>query len=348
MIALIVGAPGSGKSYTSVALIAEALRAGRPVATNVELAEDWPELVVRTIPLWWVRGKAWRARRLAALERLVLISDDLSELFRVRLDGCASCKGCKSGRNCRKEGRGVMVLDEAHNWMNARTWDSDGQSSSKQDAVHRRLQVVKFFTQHRKLGWAVHLITQDENNIDRQVRTLFESLVRLRNLRGFKVMGLSLIPINLFLAIWTWNDPAKSVQKRQLRRLNRRTARMYDSMALSHGLEDAADELGTIQLPHPEPPARKDPDGEAAAPAQSAAAGGPGPVRVTSETGAQPVKSTEKAADHAALSALGKSASIAAGPDVAVGRLSNSRPRAKNGARSYTDVRLVRPAAPGG
>ena len=27
----------------------------------------------------------------------------------------------------------------------------------------------------RKLGWEVHLITQDENNIDRQVRTLFRT-----------------------------------------------------------------------------------------------------------------------------------------------------------------------------
>jgi hypothetical protein len=158
-----------------------------------------------------------------------------------------------------------MVLDEAHNWMNARTWDADGVSASKNEAVHRRLKVVRFFSQHRKLGWTVHLITQDENNVDRQVRTLFEALVRLRNLRNFKVMGIRVIPVNLFLAIWQWNDPSKSILRRQMRRLNRRTARLYDTMALSHGLGDD-DELDPLWLPHPpmeETPREAEPGGPA-------------------------------------------------------------------------------------
>ncbi|MFN8131542.1 MAG: zonular occludens toxin domain-containing protein [Solirubrobacteraceae bacterium] len=59
------------------------------------------------------------------------MSHDLQELFRVRMPG-------------RREGRGVMVLDEAHNWMNSRLWkDTD------------RLELVRFFSQHRKLGWDV-------------------------------------------------------------------------------------------------------------------------------------------------------------------------------------------------
>ncbi|HEX6472864.1 MAG TPA: zonular occludens toxin domain-containing protein [Streptosporangiaceae bacterium] len=252
MIALVVGPPGSGKSYTSVALIVEAVREGRYIATNIELAEAWAEDVARTYPLSWLRGRGWRARKAAELRRLVFVSADLDELFRVRLAPCGDCRGCRAGRTCRREGRGRMVLDEAHNWMNARTWDSDpsGKSDSKGAAVARRLAVVRFFSQHRKLGWEVFLITQDEANVDRQVRSLFEYLIRLRNLRNFKVAGVRLIPFNLFLAIWGWNDPSHSVAKRQVRRLSRRIAGLYDTMALSHGL-DVDDESDVIWLPHP-------------------------------------------------------------------------------------------------
>src|SRR3954462_13363316 len=63
MIALIVGPPGSGKSYTSVALIAEALRNGKPVATNIELSEDWPERVAATYPLAPFRRRGGGARK---------------------------------------------------------------------------------------------------------------------------------------------------------------------------------------------------------------------------------------------------------------------------------------------
>src|SRR4051794_23889930 len=113
MIALIVGPPGSGKSYTSVALIAEALRAGKPVATNIELSEDWPDRIVKTIPLWWLRGRAWREQRAHQLRRLLHVSSDLDDLFRVRLRPCGRCSNCRQKLNCRREGRGHMILDEA-------------------------------------------------------------------------------------------------------------------------------------------------------------------------------------------------------------------------------------------
>lgn len=297
MIALVVGPPGSGKSYTSVALIADALRAGRPVATNIELAEDWPERIVRTVPLWWLRGREWRERRAEQLRGLVHVSADLDELFRVRLVGCGRCKPCRAGGRCRVENRGVMVLDEAHNWINARTWDSDGVSDSKKAAVQRRLDVVRFFSQHRKLGWRVFLITQDENNVDRQVRTLFESLVHLRNLRQFKVMGIRLIPVNLFLAIWQWNDPSKSVQRREFRRLNRRVAGLYDSMALSHGLElDEGEEF--VWLPRSRNPA----DGADAPPA--AIPSHPGSFSAGSRQGADPLPTTPRS--HVSAGMRGK------------------------------------------
>jgi Zonular occludens toxin (Zot) len=369
VIALIVGPPGSGKSYTSVALIAEALRSGRPVATNIELSEDWPERVARTYPLARFRGEAWRARKATELRRLVHISSELSDLFRVRLAPCLKCSSCKRSRTCRKEGRGVMVLDEAHNWMNARTWDSDGESDSKKEAVQRRLKVVRFFSQHRKLGWTVHLITQDENNVDRQVRTLFECLVRLRNLRNFKVMGIRPIPVNLFLAIWQWNDPSKSILRRETRRLNRRVAGLYDSMALSHGIEDDAGD--PLWLPHPPghgpagagPPAASAagaapaPSPSAPSPIGSAPPLAPVPAPRSLATAPPPDSKTAGPEGSGRVASSGARQSLPHGPDnpaagPATGRrLSNSRLPAKLGGQSKGAARVVlldRPVPPGG
>lgn len=213
-VSLVVGTPGSGKSYYSVRAIAHAVQKGRVVATNVELVDDWAERLARQNPLRRLSKRAV-ARRAEQYRSRVLVSDDLAELFRIRLHG--------SG-----EGRGLMVLDEAHNWMNARSWQAGG-----------RDEVVRFFTQHRKLGWDVLLITQDEQNIDRQVRSLFEYLVRLRNLRNFKVMGVRLVPVSFFIAIWSWSANQKMIVKREAFRLHRPTARLYDSMAVSHGLDEA-------------------------------------------------------------------------------------------------------------
>lgn len=236
---MVTGAPGSGKSYYAVREIATALEAGKMVATNIQLSDGWAvncarsNLVRRVIP-----GRV--AKTAALYTRRVFITPDLEELFRVRLAG-------------EGEARGVMVLDEAHNWINARTWDSDetGKSASKGDAVRRRLAIVRFFSQHRKLGWTVLLITQDEANIDRQVRSLFEYHVKLKNVRNFKVMGIRICPCNLFVALWFWNDKSKTRVKVQSYRLVKSMAGLYDTMALSHGLED--DELEPILLPAPEP-----------------------------------------------------------------------------------------------
>ncbi|MBJ7330724.1 MAG: hypothetical protein JHC95_12565 [Solirubrobacteraceae bacterium] len=221
-LSLVVGAPGAGKSYYAVRAISDAVQSGRLVATNVTLEEDWaPRVAGANIFRRLIPGR--RRKLEAAYRDRVLVSDDLSELFSIRLRG-------------QGEGRGLMVLDEAHNWMNSRAWrDQD------------RTEIVRFFSQHRKLGWDVLLITQDELNVDRQVRSLFEYLVTLRNLRNAKFLGVRVVPFHCFLAIWTWNATNKTVIRRELYRLHKPTARLYDTMGLSHGLADAPE--NAIWLP---------------------------------------------------------------------------------------------------
>jgi len=234
MINLVTGAPGSGKSYYAVRVICEAVMAGKPVATNIDLNPGWERRIASQNPL----NRLWPPRRRRVeerLRRLVFVSADLDELFAVRVPGT-------------KEGRWVLVLDECHNWMNARTWNADETGKRDQaSAIAARLRVVRFFTQHRKVGADVYAITQDAANIDRQVRTLFEHHIKLKALHNFKFCGVRVVPCKMFLAIWQWNDGAKTILKRQMYPLTG-VRKIYNTMALSHGM-GGIDDAPTITLP---------------------------------------------------------------------------------------------------
>lgn len=232
MIALVTGPPGHGKSYYAVRKIAEAIRLGKPVATNIDLRRDWPEYIARRNLAMYVRPDAKR-RLLQHGRDLVHVSDDLDELFSIRLKGS-------------KEGRGVMVLDEVHNWMNARTWNAQG-----------RADAVRFMTQHRKLGWDVYLIAQQDTMIDSQVRGNFENRIRLRNLKKAHFFGVPITGgVNLFLAIWEFFAAPGVVHKRELFTL-RWPKNLYDTMETFAGVDD--DGGPGIWLPSP-PDERTRPD----------------------------------------------------------------------------------------
>jgi hypothetical protein len=227
-IMIVEGPPGSGKSFSCVRRIVAALDAGKFVATNVELKPGWELRAARSN---WIRRlvPGLVEKTAASYRKRTYISGSLDELMRVRMPGS-------------KEGRGVMILDEAHNWCNARTWNAGGG-----DGKGRREDLVRFFSQHRKIGWDIYLITQRGENIDAQIRTLAEYRILLRNMRRFKVMGVPLMPFNFFLAIWTWEGGVGTIVKRESYLLNKRIAGLYDTLALSHGMEDL--EADPIMLP---------------------------------------------------------------------------------------------------
>jgi zona occludens toxin (predicted ATPase) len=226
VIAIVTGPPGSGKSFYAVRKIIDSLEAGKFVATNLAMREDWIDRAVNRHPMRW----AIPGRRRSLLKRWkshTYLGSELEQLMQVRLRG--------SG-----EGRGVMVLDEAHHWMNARTWsDTD------------RLKLLRFFSAHRHYGWDIYLLTQDINNIDRQVRALFEYHIQLSNLKKFKVAGVPVSPCNLFLARWEWHSASKAVVKRECYRLNY-ACKLYDTHGLARELDD--DDPAAIWLPAPTPP----------------------------------------------------------------------------------------------
>lgn len=254
-ITLCTGQPGHGKSYRAVRAIHEALEAGQYVATNVPLTDGWALTMARANIFRRVSRK--RCERVATeFERRMHFVDDLTLLRRLRIPACGTCKGCRKGPGCQREGRGWAILDEAHQWLNARTWDADetGQATTKAESVRRRLEIVKFFSTHRHFGWNIRLITQDENNLDRQVRGLFEYHEHLKNLRKFKPLGFPLLPFHFFVAVTTWHDNDKSRQGVQTYLLNKRLAGCYDTFGAARHLEDDPDAilLGSPSVPRRE------------------------------------------------------------------------------------------------
>lgn len=221
-IHLVTGPLGTGKSFYAVRKVVSALESGKVVVTNFRMTEGWTDRVVDRHPIRWViPGRRRRLKK--RWRRSVMTVPDVETLTRIRLAG-------------EGEGRGVVVLDEAHRFMNARTWKDED-----------RLEILEWFSLSRKLGWDVYLLTQDEKNIDRQVRDLFEYHIRLRNLRKMKVAGIPVSPVNLFIAIWQWHAASKAIVKREAYRLNW-TKGLYDTMdTRAFGLDVEPEDV--IRLP---------------------------------------------------------------------------------------------------
>lgn len=90
------------------------------------------------------------------------------------------------------ENQTLVVVDECSVIWNSRSWMKD----------HDRMEWLKFFVQHRKLGYNFILISQTDRQIDRQIRSLFEYEVKHRKVNNFKIGRL--LPVPTFAAITYW------------------------------------------------------------------------------------------------------------------------------------------------
>jgi Zonular occludens toxin (Zot) len=256
VIVAVTGTPGAGKSYMCIRLIAENLSRGKFVATNATLVPGWERKLARRAP--WrllVPGAVKEAEE--RFRSRSYHTNSLQEVMSIHL-GCSICgaeryqptaakeqwpKYC-AHRGGFKEGRGVAVLDEAHEWLNNRFWGDED-----------RRQINRWFAEHRKGGWDVYVITQHLDSLDKQVRDRIEYHVVLRNLRRVKIAGIPISPVNLFLAIHLWARGSagagarRHVSKRQLFLLDSRR-KLYDSFATVHQLEPPIGH--SILLPRPQ------------------------------------------------------------------------------------------------
>lgn len=147
---IVTGKLGSGKSLASVGRIRDYLRAGRRVATNLDLYLD---------DLLGTKSRA-TVTRLPDKPRVV----DLNNIGK--------------GNETRDEKKnGLLVLDECGSWLNSRAWQDK-----------ERAGFIEWVLHARKLGWDVILLVQHVEMIDVQVRNaICEHLVICRRLDRFRV-----------------------------------------------------------------------------------------------------------------------------------------------------------------
>lgn len=138
MVYLYTGTPGSGKSLHCASQIRDNLVfGGKLVVSNTEIATE---------KIRFMRGRfIYLDNSELTPERLVDISFDYFGTRRV------------------KEESIKLYIDEAQLLFNAREW-----------ARKDRGEWARFFTQHRKFGYDIYLITQYDRMIDRQIRSLVE------------------------------------------------------------------------------------------------------------------------------------------------------------------------------
>ena len=218
MIRLVTGPLGTGKSYYGVRKAAQAIREGKMVATNFDLVDDWIDQVVRHGRLR-KRSRKLDERSERFSKRYIRI-ETMHELMELRVRPEEPwAREIEPGKWQVKEGVLVVLLDEAHRWMNARSWSREG-----------REELLEFFALARKLGMEVYLIAQRAENLDVQVRELFEDHIHLNNLRrSARALGIPVIPFNFFIAGWRNHAYPDEVIKTERYRLGWEK-RLYDTM----------------------------------------------------------------------------------------------------------------------
>lgn len=167
MIYLYSGTPGSGKS----------LHVARDIYNRLNYNKKYPNVIANfTINEKMIKNK-----------KANFIYRDNSELTVEYLVNYA-IKNHKMGI----ENQTLVVVDECQVIWNSRDW---------QKGINR-LEWIKFFTQHRKLGYNFICIAQNDRMVDRQIRVLFEYEVKHRKINNYKIGRL--LPFPAFAAITYW------------------------------------------------------------------------------------------------------------------------------------------------
>lgn len=175
-IHFISGKPRGGKSLYGMKLIEEELVYGcRPILTN---------LPVNVGALNEYIQKKYPSKSVDVVGRVILLDDaQTREFFTYRPGGVRVARLSKdqwqSGelpdyRHLVDSGV-FYVIDEVHNFFNARAWAETGRD------------VLFYLSQHGHLGDTVIAITQHVGNVDKQFRSVTQDYTYVRNLRKEKM-----------------------------------------------------------------------------------------------------------------------------------------------------------------
>lgn len=160
MIYLYTGTPGSGKSLRVAQTIYKRLVNGKRCIANFN------------IDISKIKGKKVSSDNFLYVKNSEITPELLVEY-------------AKEKHKIGKENQTVIILDEAQLLFNARDFSQKG-----------RMGWISFFTQHRKLGFNIILVTQFDKMIDKQIRSLIEVQRKCFKVNNFSFFWA--LPFSLF------------------------------------------------------------------------------------------------------------------------------------------------------
>lgn len=219
MITICQGTPGSGKSAVATSLALRHIKRGGVVASNFKLVSGWSDVLALQNPLSSLTDR-FRFKKSQSYYSRFFYVDSLAAILSINPRKLSVDLYKDDGKY--QEGNGLLILDESQLIFNSRKWN-------------KNFDWIKFFTQHRKLGWNVLMITHSADMIDSQIRPLAEYASTYRNLQKVRlpVVGLPLAPYPTFIVITRYaglGAGSNAIHSRDLLRLPLWAACLYDSL----------------------------------------------------------------------------------------------------------------------
>ena len=227
MIYFFTGKPGNGKSLHMAEIMYHALRRGTNVIANFEINESVFDNVKHKDKLgvfiyepneYWLNNayKADKIKRYSYLDGLYSYALQFHK---------------RNSKGQIMEHQTLLVIDECQELFNTRTWN-------RKD----RLEWASFFRQHRKYGYDVYLISQDDKVIDKQIRAVLEYEQEHRCVNNYKLFGKILGLLaggKLFVCITRWySKKGKDAHiKSEYFAGKKRYYDFYDSYKVFHNVE---------------------------------------------------------------------------------------------------------------
>lgn len=190
MIELYSGTPGSGKSLHTARVIYDRLVwACKPVIANFPINRSM---------VYWSKGQLkkmgkkpdYKPKKRKAGHFFYVSDDHLTPEFLVAY--------AHKFHKPRKEHQTLLVIDEC---------SSDLLFSNRSWQNKNRMKWIRFFQQHRKLGFDIILVAQSDKLIDKQIKAFIEYEVKHRKASNFgtvgKILGL-LGGGSMFVAVKVW------------------------------------------------------------------------------------------------------------------------------------------------
>lgn len=186
MVHFYTGTPGSGKSLHMAMVIDRELKKGRNVIANFEIDESIYNRWDRKHP-----GK--RGAFVYAPNKDLLNSsykpcvDEKGRTHAPPPDRFSYIEGlygfsqnfhAVNNKGQIAEGQTLLVLDECQELFNPRSWN-------RKD----RLKWCGFFREHRKYGYEVYLVSQDDTVVDKQIRHVLQYEYEHRCVNNYKFLG---------------------------------------------------------------------------------------------------------------------------------------------------------------